>query len=68
MERIKCHIDLNEETFLTALTAKLQQPELADAYQLRVVSRIAARHWQSLSIPYKAFRSAVPHPPHQVCA
>lgn len=44
MELIKCHIDLNEETFLTALAAKLQQPEFADAHQLWVVSHLAAKH------------------------
>jgi hypothetical protein len=44
MELIKRHIDLSEESFLTALTAKLQQPEHADAYQLWVVSHLAAKH------------------------
>lgn len=44
MELIKRHIDLNDPEFEAALPAKLQQPELANAYQLWVVSRLAARH------------------------
>ena len=44
MELIKCHIDLSDPEFEAALAAKLQQPDLADAYQLWVVSRLAAKH------------------------
>ena len=43
MELIKKQIDLHDPDILAALTAKLQEPEYADALQLWTLARLAAK-------------------------
>jgi hypothetical protein len=47
MDLIKREIDLHDPELISDLTAKLEQPEYADAHQLWVLARLAANQRQS---------------------